>query len=104
PPSTANRAKTLRGYSLIERVAEPWPRRPRGWNPRASIYPPAIYRCVSREGSQYRGLADLSRRAGTVAAHHHATNEGFMKKNNRNDIHPEYDFSSMKGGVRGRYA
>jgi len=27
-----------------------------------------------------------------------------MKKNNRNDIHPEYDFSSMKGGVRGRYA
>jgi len=27
-----------------------------------------------------------------------------MKKNSRNDIRPEYDFSSMKGGVRGKYA
>ncbi len=29
-----------------------------------------------------------------------------MKKNNRrsaNDIRPEYDFASMKGGVRGKY-
>jgi len=26
-----------------------------------------------------------------------------MKKNNRNDIRPEYDFSSMTGGVRGKY-
>jgi len=37
----------------------------------------------------------------------HATNEGFMKKDNRksiNDMRPEYDFASMKGGVRGRYA
>jgi len=27
-----------------------------------------------------------------------------MKKNNRNDIRREYDFASMKGGVRGKYA
>jgi hypothetical protein len=27
-----------------------------------------------------------------------------MKKNRTNDMHPEYDFSSMKGGVRGKYA
>jgi hypothetical protein len=30
-----------------------------------------------------------------------------MKKNNRrstNDMRPEYDFASMKGGVRGKYA
>ena len=31
-------------------------------------------------------------------------NEGSMKKNSRNDIRPEYDFSSMKGGVRGKYS
>jgi hypothetical protein len=31
-------------------------------------------------------------------------NEGSMKRNNRNDIRPEYDFSSMKGGVRGKYS
>ena len=31
-------------------------------------------------------------------------NEGSMKKNNRNDIRREYDFASMKGGVRGKYA
>lgn len=24
-------------------------------------------------------------------------NEGFMKRNNRNDTHPEYDFAPMKG-------
>ena len=29
--------------------------------------------------------------------------EGSMKRNNRNDTRPEYDFSSMKGGVRGKY-
>jgi len=37
----------------------------------------------------------------------HATNEGSMKKNNRksnDDIRPEYDFASMKGGIRGKYA
>ena len=27
-----------------------------------------------------------------------------MKKNNRNGLRPEYDFSSMQGGVRGKYA
>jgi len=27
-----------------------------------------------------------------------------MKKSNRNDIRREYDFASMKGGVRGKYA
>jgi uncharacterized DUF497 family protein len=35
------------------------------------------------------------------------TNEDSMKKTNRrpaNDMLPEYDFASMKGGVRGRYA
>jgi hypothetical protein len=26
-----------------------------------------------------------------------------MKKNSRNSTRPEYDFSSMKGGVRGKY-
>jgi hypothetical protein len=26
-----------------------------------------------------------------------------MKKNSRNDMRPEYDFSSMKRGVRGKY-
>jgi hypothetical protein len=31
-------------------------------------------------------------------------NEDSMKKNNQNDTRPEYDFSSMKGGVRGKYA
>ena len=31
-------------------------------------------------------------------------NEGSMKKNNRNGTRPEYDFASMKGGVRGKYA
>jgi hypothetical protein len=31
-------------------------------------------------------------------------NEGSMKKNSANDIRPEYDFSSMKGGVRGKYS
>src|SRR5258708_5184542 len=34
------------------------------------------------------------------------TNEDFMKKANRkpaNDMRPEYDFASMKGGVRGKY-
>ena len=33
-------------------------------------------------------------------------NEGFMKKANRkstDDMLPEYDFDSMKGGVRGKY-
>jgi hypothetical protein len=33
-------------------------------------------------------------------------NEGSMKKANRksrNDLHEEYDFASMKGGVRGKY-
>ncbi len=33
-------------------------------------------------------------------------NEGFMKKANRksiDDMRPEYDFASMKGGVRGKY-
>lgn len=30
-------------------------------------------------------------------------NEGSMKTNNRNDPRPEYDFSSMRGGVRGKY-
>jgi hypothetical protein len=33
-------------------------------------------------------------------------NEGSMKKTNRksaNDMRPEYDFRSMKGGVRGKY-
>jgi hypothetical protein len=37
----------------------------------------------------------------------HVTNEGSMKKANRksaNDMRPEYDFASMKGGVRGKYA
>jgi hypothetical protein len=37
----------------------------------------------------------------------HATNEGSMKKNNRksaDDMRPEYDFASMRGGVRGKYA
>jgi hypothetical protein len=36
----------------------------------------------------------------------HVKNEDFMKKANRdnkNDIRPEYDFASMKGGVRGKY-
>jgi hypothetical protein len=31
-------------------------------------------------------------------------NERSMKKNSANDIRPEYDFSSMKGGVQGKYA
>jgi alpha-beta hydrolase superfamily lysophospholipase len=31
-------------------------------------------------------------------------NEGSMKRNNRNDIRREYNFASMKGGVRGKYA
>jgi hypothetical protein len=31
-------------------------------------------------------------------------NEGSMKKNSSNDTRPEYEFSSMKGGVRGKYA
>jgi hypothetical protein len=33
-------------------------------------------------------------------------NEGSMKKGNRksqNDMLPEYDFASMKGGIRGKY-
>jgi hypothetical protein len=33
-------------------------------------------------------------------------NEGFMKKITKsleNDMRPEYDFASMKGGVRGKY-
>ena len=30
-------------------------------------------------------------------------NEGSKKKNNRIDLRPEYDFSSMKGAVRGKY-
>jgi hypothetical protein len=33
-------------------------------------------------------------------------NEGFMKKANSksiDDIRPEYDFASMKGGIRGKY-
>lgn len=33
-------------------------------------------------------------------------NEGSMKKANRrsaDDLRPEYDFASMKGGVRGKY-
>jgi hypothetical protein len=30
-------------------------------------------------------------------------NEGSMKRNSRNDTRAEYDFSSMKGGVRGKY-
>ena len=36
-----------------------------------------------------------------------ATNEGSMKKVNRkssNEMRPEYDFASMKRGVRGKYA
>ncbi len=36
----------------------------------------------------------------------HVTNEVFMKKANRkpiDDMLPEYDFASMKGGVRGKY-
>ena len=35
------------------------------------------------------------------------TNEDSMKKGNRksaNDMRPEYDFASMNGGVRGKYA
>lgn len=31
-------------------------------------------------------------------------NKGSMKKNSRNDTLPEYDFSSIKGGVRGKYS
>ena len=34
------------------------------------------------------------------------TNEGSMKKassKSENDMRPEYDFASMKGGVRGKY-
>ena len=31
-------------------------------------------------------------------------NEGSMKKNSANDMRPEYDFSSMNRGVRGKYA
>lgn len=33
--------------------------------------------------------------------------EGFMRKDTRktaDDLRPEYDFGSMKGGVRGKYA
>jgi hypothetical protein len=36
----------------------------------------------------------------------HVMNEGSMKKANHksaNDMRPEYDFASMKGGVRGKY-
>ena len=36
----------------------------------------------------------------------HVTNEVFMKKDNRkliDDMLPEYDFASMKGGVRGKH-
>ena len=29
---------------------------------------------------------------------------GSTKKNNQDDIRPEYNFSSMQGGVRGKYA
>jgi hypothetical protein len=33
-------------------------------------------------------------------------NGSFMKRDNRislNDVRPEYDFASMKGGIRGKY-
>src|SRR5205807_9814396 len=36
----------------------------------------------------------------------HVPNEDFMKRGNyrsRDDMRPEYDFASMKGGVRGKY-
>ncbi len=36
----------------------------------------------------------------------HVVNQGFMKRINRkvaDDMRPEYDFASMKGGVRGKY-
>jgi len=33
------------------------------------------------------------------------TNEEIMKKaNTADDLRPEYDFSKMKGGIRGKYA
>jgi len=44
-------------------VAASWPCRTRGRNPRAPVPSSALYRCLSLEGVEHRGLADLSRRS-----------------------------------------
>jgi hypothetical protein len=62
--------------------------------------------CRAASGSWSSHAPKRAKQCGSSAPdeQQHAMNEGSMKKNNRNDTRAEYDFSSMKGGVRGKYA
>ncbi len=54
----------------------------------------------------FRILTAGSRHASLTHGRQHHTNDEIMKKANTaaDDLRPEYDFSKMKGGVRGKYA
>lgn len=65
--------------------------------------------CPAASASWWSCILKKARLFGSLAqGRRHATNEDSIKKNNSakptSDMRPEFDFASMKGGVRGKYA